>query len=116
MKLLLLSTYAFFMRIIIKSRYKLNLQPSKSFSKRWYDLINDLTCAVFSDFQLMNYGLHYSSFNDNDRHFSRIIDEDEKYPLQLYQYLIGDILHSKIHINSVLEVGCGRGGGSVYLI
>ncbi|MFO7557437.1 MAG: class I SAM-dependent methyltransferase [Desulfobacterales bacterium] len=63
----------------------------------------------------MNYGLHYSSFNDNDKHFSRITDADEKYPLQLYQYLIEDILHSKIHINSVLEVGCGRGGGSAYL-
>lgn len=64
------------------------------------------------DLLFMNYG-----FADSDMDGHRLIleDQDEKYRLyiQLYHYLVKD---TDLKDKDILDVGCGRGGGSFFIM
>jgi ubiquinone/menaquinone biosynthesis C-methylase UbiE len=85
-----------------EKKYKLLFKP---IWRIWYGIVTrrDTNHEV----KFMNYG--YLGINKPELlpH-----DEIERYPIQLYDYLAGLI---NIKDKKVLEVGCGRGGGSSYL-
>ena len=61
-----------------------------------------------SDITFMNYG--YSS--DGHKIELHDVDQKNKYPAQLYDYVANNV---DIRGKDVLEVGCGRGGGLSYI-
>lgn len=77
-----------------------------SFFKAWYWYIS--TVDKEGDITYMNYG-HDGAGNDLDL---KPEEEKDRYAIQLYHHLA-----TKINLNdkSVLEVGCGRGGGLNFL-
>ena len=60
-----------------------------------------------SEVRFLNYGFD----NDQNIELSKE-DEAERYPLQLYHHVVSAI---DIKNKDILEVGCGRGGGSSYI-
>jgi ubiquinone/menaquinone biosynthesis C-methylase UbiE len=88
-----LTDYPFFRRLVWKPIYEM---LAKKF--------------VINDWHFMNYG--YVPFESEK--FLRLEPKDEinRYPLQLYHYLISKI---KPDDKDVLEVGSGRGGGCSYI-
>jgi len=85
-----------------EKKYKILFKP---IWKIWYGIVTrrDKNHEV----KFMNYG-----YLGNNRPELHPHDEAERYPIQLYDYLAGLI---DIRGKKVLEVGCGRGGGSSYL-
>lgn len=76
----------------------------------WYELLS--SWDKNSDLTLMNYG--YAKTDQLDSGL-RLFPEDEKdrLSLQLYHHVAGAI---DLHGKDVLEVGCGRGGGSSFIM
>ncbi len=76
--------------------------------RRWYQYLAGYRIA---DWRFMNYG--YSSL---DAAQERIVlqpeDEPNRYAIQLYHYVAGAV---ELKGREVLEVGCGRGGGSSFV-
>jgi ubiquinone/menaquinone biosynthesis C-methylase UbiE len=76
--------------------------------RRWYEY---LAGYHVRDWRFMNYG--YASPDSEDRSLAlRDTDEPDRFSIQLYQHVIGT--KSLAGLN-VLEVGCGRGGGSAFV-
>jgi ubiquinone/menaquinone biosynthesis C-methylase UbiE len=81
----------------------------KFFWTHWYNLFASLFSEVNISF--MNYGFAETNANSArlDLHSN---DEVERYCLQLYHHVASSIA---LHDLDVLEVGCGRGGGSSFV-
>lgn len=69
-------------------------------ARRFYDA----TAAAAADFSFMNYG--YAPLSNP------AAPEPERYCLELYRRLLGDVT---LRGRQVLEVSCGRGGGAAYV-
>lgn len=88
-----LTDYAFFRRIIWKPIYEILAKKIKA-----------------EDWSFMNYG--YTPFAYEKPLILAQQDEINRYPLQLYHYLVCKI---EVSEKEILEVGCGRGGGASYI-
>ncbi len=73
--------------------------------KAWYEYVSKKDSQ--GEIKFLNYGFHSEKKIDLSPE-----DEAERYPLQLYHHLATAI---DINDKSVLEVGCGRGGGASYI-
>ena len=73
--------------------------------KIWYGIVSKRDKE--REVRFMNYGYHGE--NRPELHQQ---DENERYPIQLYDYLASFI---DVKGKKILEVGCGRGGGSSYI-
>ena len=78
---------------------------TKQYNKTVDNMFND-------DFIFMNLG--YASLNpEADEKPPEELSQIDRFSEKLYQHVIGD---TDIQGKDVLEVGCGRGGGSVYIM
>lgn len=95
------------------TKFFLHLTKFPNFKKRfWKGAYNFLAKAYPVDnWRFMNYG--YAPTNDPKFANLSATDELDRYAIQMYHKAIfdGDWLKGKV----ILEVGCGRGGGSEYL-
>lgn len=73
--------------------------------RSWYWYVS--TVNKNGGINFLNYG-----FAGNNNITLHKEDEDERYPIQLYHYVV---THLDLKKRKVLEVGCGRGGGSSYI-
>jgi ubiquinone/menaquinone biosynthesis C-methylase UbiE len=81
----------------------------KIFWTSWYNMFASMYPGV--NIAFMNYG--YAELNRNPKKINlRVEDETERYCLQLYNHVASAI---PLEGRDVLEVGCGRGGGSSYI-
>ncbi len=88
--------------MIIENTIKLVLKPVILY---WYGFLSK-KCKT-GEFRFLNYGF------DNDQPVDLLKeDEAERYPLQLYHHLLSSV---ETKNRDILEVGCGRGGGSSYI-
>jgi len=78
----------------------------RGFWKWWYNAFAKR--AQDDTFKFMNYGYHADGFNPPLQE----LDENERYPIHLYHHVATQI---DITDKTVLEVGCGRGGGASYV-
>ena len=78
----------------------------RGFWKWWYNAFAKR--AQDDTFKFMNYGYHADGFNPP----LQKSDENERYPIHLYHHVATQI---DITDKTVLEVGCGRGGGASYV-
>jgi len=76
--------------------------------KKWYKYINRLDNGA--DVIFMNYG--YSGFDPNATIKLKELDEKDRYCIQLYHHVASSI---SLKNKDLLEIGCGRGGGSSYI-
>jgi len=74
--------------------------------KRLYQYLAGFT---FDDWTMMNYGFEP---DDSERLTLKAQDEPDRYCIQLYERVTAGV---DLRGNSLLEVGCGRGGGLSYL-
>jgi len=74
-------------------------------SRRWFEYIS--TRESGQHLLFMNYG-----YNAEDPGHLLEVDEEHRYSIQLYHHVAGAIDLADL---SVLEVGCGRGGGASYV-
>lgn len=79
------------------------------FRQLFYDLLARFTKDQ-RNWGLMNYGFDFPD-GSNTLELTPT-EESERYGLQMYFKVIGDIL---LENRSVLEIGCGRGGGAQFL-
>src|SRR5687768_8857567 len=63
-----------------------------------------------TDWHFMNYGYEFGP--GEAAPYLRAADEINRYPIQLYHYLASK---TSLEGKDLLEVGCGRGGGSSYI-
>lgn len=93
--------------------YKEMCNRSPAFSKwsRW--MMYNMFALVIREpvWRFMNYG-YDNSENDGESPLLDEEDEDHRYSIQLYHHLLKEVNMEK---KRVLEVGCGRGGGSEYI-
>lgn len=75
--------------------------------RRWYQY---LAGYRVQNWQFMNYG--FASPRQGSHLALRATDEPDRLSIQLYQHVVGAACLSGL---DVLEVGCGRGGGSSFL-
>ncbi len=77
--------------------------------KKWYKYVNGLDKDA--DVIFMNYG--YSGFSQNASIKLKELDEKNRYCIQLYHHVASSI---SLKNKDLLEIGCGRGGGSFYIM
>jgi ubiquinone/menaquinone biosynthesis C-methylase UbiE len=77
-------------------------------SRLWYRYLNNLTKNV-PDVRFLNYGYHPL---DGERIPLEAEDEADRVYIQLYHRVAGAVALTGL---DVLEMSCGRGGGSVYI-
>jgi ubiquinone/menaquinone biosynthesis C-methylase UbiE len=76
--------------------------------RRWYQYLAGYKLA---DWRFMNYG--YAPLDDSERLLVLEPDDElNRYAIQLYDRVAGAVL---LQGSEVLEVGCGRGGGSSFV-
>jgi ubiquinone/menaquinone biosynthesis C-methylase UbiE len=81
----------------------------RSLWKAWYEVLASRYRQ--RDWTFMNYG--YAPVPPGEMSLRlEASDEPERYPIQLYHHVAGG---APLRGKSVLEVGCGRGGGCAYL-
>ncbi len=73
--------------------------------KLWYWIVSHKDKS--NEVKFMNYG-----YSDDQYPVLKPEDESERFPLQLYEKLVSDY---DLSGKTILEVGCGRGGGSYYI-
>lgn len=80
----------------------------------FYQYFNKLIKAVDGDIELtfMNYGFAHLDSN-RKKLFLEDIDEKHRFCVQLYHHIVSA---TNLRKKDVLEVGCGRGGGSCYIM
>lgn len=90
--------------------YRISPKLASSLRRIFYEYLAD--CNRDADWAFMNYG-----FADLDPQAKRLdlsaSDEQDRFCIQLYHHAIGAI---DLRGLDVLEVGCGRGGGSSYIM
>lgn len=79
---------------------------NKILSNTWYSIVGLIDKN--NEIVTMNYG-----FSEKGNEIElKPEDEKDRYSLQLYNYLVKDVV---IENKEILEVGCGRGGGASYV-
>lgn len=91
---------------IKKFRYSLKFASRYLFFKFWYRLISMLDKKA--EVQFMNYGYN----NPEQKLHLKAEEEPHRYSIHLYHQLIHK---HDLKNKSLLEVGCGRGGGLAYI-
>ncbi len=77
--------------------------------RQWYQIL--ATRFQQTDWTFMNYG--YAELDpEADAICLEPVDEPNRYSIQLYHHVAGAV---DLHGREVLDVGCGRGGGSAYI-
>ena len=88
----------------------LRIKSSKRIHENYYNIITKFSELGVDEFVCMNYGFA----SDNELKLNPL-DEAERYPLQLYDYVATGAGTLSLTDLDVLEVGSGRGGGASYI-
>ncbi len=89
--------------------FRLPSSLRRNLSRSWYQYL--ARRFHYRDWVFMNYGFAAVESPARPLHLE-LEDEQDRYCIQLYDYLLGDM---DLRGLDVLEVGCGRGGGASFI-
>ncbi len=96
--------------IEMKLRSSFRIKTSKQMYENYYNIITRFAGLGSDEFLCMNYGI-----STNKKLELESVDEAERYPIQLYDYVATGFGTVALTGLDVLEVGSGRGGGASYI-
>ncbi|MEO1336524.1 MAG: methyltransferase domain-containing protein [Myxococcota bacterium] len=96
----------------VSVRLALRIKTSKTLWRRWYNLLSQLTRLIFGELRFMNYG--YLTTTDPHLPLTEAERPDAR-QARMYQ-LAATLGDTQTPTNlRILEVGCGRGGGTAWM-